>query len=201
MYQNIDIIESHGPSYIVVLAGDHVYKMDYEPMLQQHVEQEADVTVGCIEVPRLEASGFGVMHVDENDRHHLVPGEAEGPARMPDKPDMALASMGIYVFETRFPVSTNFGAMPASRIRAAISARTSSRYIVEPRQGGRAPLFQILRADQRSSEAYWRDVGTIDAYWEANIDLTGVVPALDLYDRDWPIWTYAEITAAREIRP
>src|SRR5471030_1746918 len=102
VFQNIDIIEAHGPEYMVVLAGDHVYKMDYELMLQQHVQQGADVTVGCLEVPRLEASGFGVMHVDEKDRIVAFIEKPKDPPGIPGNPDMALASMGIYVFSMKF---------------------------------------------------------------------------------------------------
>jgi glucose-1-phosphate adenylyltransferase len=193
VYQNIDIIESYSPQFMVVLAGDHIYKMDYELMLAQHVETGADVTVGCIEVPRGEARGFGVMAVDEHDR---ITGFIEKPADppgMPDKPEMALASMGIYVFATSVLID---------QLRRDAGEANSSRdfgrdiipYLV---QGGRAVAHRFSRSCVRSGteeEAYWRDVGTVDAYWEANIDLTDVLPALDLFDRDWPIWTYAEIT-------
>jgi glucose-1-phosphate adenylyltransferase len=193
IYQNIDIIESYEPHYIVVLAGDHIYKMDYEPMLQQHVEQGADVTIGCFEVPRLEATGFGIMHVDASDRLISFLEKPKDPPGMPDKPDMALASMGIYVFETRFLID---------QLRRDAADPQSSRdfgkdiipYLV---RHGKAVAHRFSSSCVRSSseaEAYWRDVGTIDAYWEANIDLTDVLPALDLYDRNWPIWTYGEIT-------
>jgi glucose-1-phosphate adenylyltransferase len=193
IYQNIDIIESYEPHYIVVLAGDHIYKMDYEPMLQQHVEQGADVTIGCFEVPRLEATGFGIMHVDASDRLISFLEKPKDPPGMPDTPDMALASMGIYVFETRFLID---------QLRRDAADPQSSRdfgkdiipYLV---RHGKAVAHRFSSSCVRSSseaEAYWRDVGTIDAYWEANIDLTDVLPALDLYDRNWPIWTYGEIT-------
>jgi glucose-1-phosphate adenylyltransferase len=193
VYQNIDIIESYDPNYIVLLAGDHIYKMDYEKMLQQHVEQKADVTVGCIEVPREEARGFGVMHVDTSDRIISFLEKPNDPPAMPDNPDMALASMGIYVFETKFLIE---------QLKRDAAALNSSHdfgkdiipYIVEH---GKAVAHYFSRSCVRSTaEAarYWRDVGTIDAYWEANIDLTDIVPDLDLYDKDWPIWTYGEIT-------
>jgi glucose-1-phosphate adenylyltransferase len=178
----------------VILAGDHVYKMDYEPMLKQHVDSAADVTVGCIEVPRMEATGFGVMHVDEEDRLISFLEKPKDPPGMPDNPDMALASMGIYVFETRFLID---------QLRRDAAEPQSNRdfgkdlipYIVKH---GKAVAHRFSRSCVRTSyesEAYWRDVGTVDAYWEANIDLTDVLPALDLYDHDWPIWTDAEITA------
>lgn len=191
--QNIDIIESYDPKYIVILAGDHVYKMDYEAMLYQHVDQEADVTIGCIEVPRAEASGFGVMHVDDDDRILAFIEKPKEPPAMPGKPDQALASMGIYVFETRFLID---------ELRRDTADANSSHdfgkdlipYLV---QHGKAVAHPFSRSCVRSADErtpYWRDVGTVDSYWAANIDLTEVVPDLNLYDRQWPIWTYAEIT-------
>ncbi|PZO76033.1 MAG: glucose-1-phosphate adenylyltransferase [Mesorhizobium amorphae] len=192
VFQNADIIEAYGPEYMVILAGDHIYKMDYELMLRQHVDTGADVTVGCLEVPRLEASGFGVMHVDGADRIISFIEKPADPPGMPDRPDHALASMGIYVFKTSFLME---------QLRRDANDPASSRdfgkdiipFIVEH---GRAQAHRFTSSCVRSSferEAYWRDVGTIDAYWEANIDLTDVTPELDLYDREWPIWTYAEI--------
>jgi glucose-1-phosphate adenylyltransferase len=194
VYQNIDIIESYHPEHMVILAGDHVYKMDYEPMLKQHVESAADVTVGCIEVPRMEATGFGVMHVDEEDRLISFLEKPKDPPGMPDNPEFALASMGIYVFETRLLID---------QLRRDANTPNSSRdfgkdlipYLVKH---GKAVAHRFSRSCVRTNyeaEAYWRDVGTVDAFWEANIDLTDVVPALDLYDHEWPIWTDAEITA------
>ncbi len=194
VYQNIDIIESYAPEYIVILAGDHIYKMDYEPMLQQHVNNGADVTIGCIEVPRAWASGFGVMHVDADDRVIGFTEKPENPAPMPDKPEMSLASMGIYVFTTSFLFET---------LKRDAADPTSSHdfgkdiipYLV---RHGKALAHPFARSCVRSmAEAvpYWRDVGTVDAYYEANIDLTDIVPDLDLYDQDWPIWTYGEMTA------
>jgi glucose-1-phosphate adenylyltransferase len=193
VYQNIDIIESNEPEYIVILAGDHIYKMDYEYMLRQHCEEDADVTVGCMEVPRLDATGFGVMHVDAEDRIVSFLEKPKDPPAIPGNPDKALASMGIYVFRTRFLID---------QLRRDAADPKSSRdfgkdiipYLV---QNGKAVAHRFARSCVRSSaeaEVYWRDVGTIDAYWEANIDLAEAVPALDLYDRAWPIWTYGEIT-------
>jgi glucose-1-phosphate adenylyltransferase len=193
VYQNIDIIRSYAPEYIVVLAGDHVYKMDYEPMLQQHVEQDADVTIGCIVVPRLEAVGFGVVHADASDR---VLGFLEKPADppgMPGDPDHAYASMGIYVFRTGF-LFEQLLRDAADEASSHDFGKDLIPYIVEH---GRAVAHPFERSCVRSNteaEAYWRDVGTVDAYWEANIALTDLVPSLDLYDSEWPIWTYAEIT-------
>ena len=193
VYQNIDIIESYAPQYIVLLAGDHVYKMDYEPMLQQHVQSGADVTIGCLEVPRAEAGAFGVMHVGAEERIIEFLEKPADPPGMPDRPDMALASMGIYVFETGF-LFNQLRRDAADPHSARDFGRDIIPYIVKH---GTAVAHRFSRSCVRSnheSEAYWRDVGTVDAYWAANIDLTDVLPALDLYDQDWPIWTYGEIT-------
>jgi len=194
VYQNIDIIESYAPEYMIILAGDHIYKMDYELMLRQHVDQAADVTVGCLEVPRMEAVGFGVMHVDEKDQITAFVEKPKDPPGIPGQPDMALASMGIYVFKTSYLIELlkqdandpdshhDFGGdlIP---------------YIVKH---GKAVAHRFSTSCVRSeyeAEAYWRDVGTVDAYFEANIDLTAVTPALDIYDTEWPIWTYSELAA------
>jgi glucose-1-phosphate adenylyltransferase len=193
VYQNLDIIETYKPKYIIILAGDHIYKMDYEVMLQQHVNSGADVTIGCLEVPRMEATGFGVMAINEK-RHitDFVEKPADPPA-IPGNPDIALASMGIYVFETSFL---------AGLLRRDAADKKSSHdfgkdiipYIVKNGTAV-AHLFSesCVRSDLEKG-AYWRDVGTVDAYWEANIDLTDTLPSLDLYDHDWPIWTYSEVT-------
>jgi glucose-1-phosphate adenylyltransferase len=178
---------------MIILAGDHIYKMDYELMLRQHVDSRAEVTVGCLEVPRMEATGFGVMHVDEKDTITAFVEKPADPPGIPGNPDMALASMGIYVFETRFLMD---------QLRRDAADASSSRdfgkdlvpYIVK---NGKAVAHRFARSCVRSSseaEAYWRDVGTVDAYWEANVDLTDVIPELDLYDTGWPIWTYSELT-------
>ena len=191
--QNLEIINSYGPEYILILAGDHIYKMDYEPMIEQHVDSGADVTVGCLEVPRMEATGFGVMHVDaESTIVDFLEKPADPPA-MPDKPDMALASMGIYVFHTAF--------LDDLLRRDADDPNSSHDFgkdlIPHIVRNGKAVAHRFPESCVRTGnegEAYWRDVGTVDAYWQANIDLTDFVPALDLYDNEWPIWTYAEIT-------
>jgi glucose-1-phosphate adenylyltransferase len=193
VYQNIDIIETGAPDYMVILAGDHIYKMDYEHMLQQHVRTGADVTIGCLEVPRAEASGFGVMHVDADDLILSFLEKPADPPAMPGKPDVSLASMGIYVFKTDFLIE---------ELKRDAADPQSSRdfgkdiipYLVKH---GKAYAHHFSRSCVRSNKeaaSYWRDVGTIDAYWQANIDLTDIVPDLDLYDQDWPIWTYGEIT-------
>ena len=193
VFQNMDIIGDYHPEYMVILAGDHIYKMDYELMLEQHVDQGADVTVGCLEVARTEASGFGVMGVDTDDRIISFLEKPADPPGIPGNPDMALASMGIYVFKTAFLFEL---------LRRDASDPESSRdfgkdiipYVVS---SGKAVAHRFSTSCVRSGtevEAYWRDAGTLDAYWEANIDLTSVIPSLDLYDQQWPIWTYGEIT-------
>ena len=192
VFQNIEIIESYAPHYVVLLAGDHIYKMDFELMLRQHCEQEADVTVGCIEVPRHEASGFGVMGVDEDDRIRSFLEKPADPPGMPGAPDMSLASMGIYVFETGFLIDQlrRDAADPDSNHDFG---KNIVPYLVEH---GKAMAHRFSASCVRSSAesgSYWRDVGTVDAYWHANIELTHIVPGLDLYDRDWPIWTYGEV--------
>jgi glucose-1-phosphate adenylyltransferase len=193
VYQNIDIIEGYAPHYIVLLAGDHIYKMDYEPMLQQHVAEKADVTVGCIEVSRADARGFGVMAIDGRDRITSFLEKPSEPPAIPGKPDRSLASMGIYVFETKFLIEIlrHDAANPNS------SHDFGKDIIPSLVATGKAVAHRFENSCVRSSssaEAYWRDVGTVDAYWEANLDLTDFVPGLDLYDQGWPIWTYAEIT-------
>jgi glucose-1-phosphate adenylyltransferase len=189
VWQNLDILESEGADYVVILAGDHVYKMDYGAMLEDHVASGADVTVGCVEVPRLEARAFGVMAIDASRRITDFLEKPKDPPAMPGRPDSALASMGIYVFDARFlydqlvrdasdPASSHdFGKdiIPFLVSRANVRAH---------------PLADSAIITEGQKEAYWRDVGTIDAYWEANIDLTSVTPALDLYDTTWPIYTH-----------
>ncbi len=192
VYQNIDIIQDYGVEYMVILAGDHVFKMDLEVMLRQHVDSGADVTVGCLEVPRMEATGFGVMHVDEKDKIIAFVEKPADPPGMPDKPDFALASMGIYVFRTAF-LMEQLRRDAAEKETSHDFGKDIIPYIVT---NGKAVAHRFTQSCVRSSyerEAYWRDVGTIDAYWEANIDLTDITPELDIYDREWPIWTYAEI--------
>ncbi len=194
VYQNIDIISDYAPEYMIVLAGDHVYKMDYEIMLQQHVDSGADVTVGCVEVPRHEARELGVMQVDASDKIMQFLEKPADPPPMPGKPDVALGSMGIYVFKTSLLIEA---------LQRDASDPNSSRdfgkdVIPHLVNHGRAVAHSLAKSCVRSdSEAhiYWRDVGTVDSFWQANIELTDTVPALDLYDGNWPIWTYGEITA------
>lgn len=188
VYQNIDIIESYAPRYMVILAGDHIYKMDYELMLQQHVNSGADVTVGCLVVPRAEASGFGVMAVDENSVITDFVEKPKDPPAMPGNPDMALASMGIYVFETRFL----FEQLRRDAADPASKRDFGGDIIPHIVKHGKAVAHKFTDSCIRAAdeiEEYWRDVGTLDAYFEANLDLTDVVPKLNMYDRDWRIWT------------
>ena len=191
--QNINVLRGYGPKYILVLAGDHIYKQDYSVMIEQHVKTGAKVTVGCIEVPRDEARAFGVMGVDANDKILEFVEKPENPPAMPGDESRALASMGIYVFEAEYlyellekdnddpDSSHDFGNDIIPDIVA---------------QGGAYahPFGRSCVMSGLEDRPYWRDVGTIDAYWQANIDLTDVVPSLDLYDHSWPLWTYSEVT-------
>ena len=193
VFQNMDIVNGYAPEYLVILAGDHIYKMDYERMLVQHVNDGADVTVACIDVPVSEAKGFGIMHVDDMDRIVSFVEKPEQPPGINDRPGWALASMGIYVFRREF-LDEQLKRDAADPHSSRDFGRDIIPWLV---RHGKAVAHRFARSCVRSVdevEVYWRDVGTLDAYWEANVDLTDVVPALDLYDRDWPVWTYAEIT-------
>ena len=189
--QNIDIIDSYDIEYIVILAGDHIYKMDYEIMLQQHVNTSADVTIGCLTVPRMEATAFGVMHVDTDSRITDFLEKPSDPPSIPGDPDHALASMGIYIFDWKFL---------RERLLADMEDANSSHdfghdIIPHVVKHGKAMAHRFSDSCVTSgleTEPYWRDVGTIDAFWQANIDLTEFTPPLDLYDNAWPIWTYSE---------
>jgi len=194
VYQNIDIIEAYAPKYMVILAGDHIYKMDYEVMLRQHVNSGADVTVGCLVVPRMDATGFGVMKVDADSVITDFVEKPADPPGIPGDPDHALASMGIYVFDTQFLFD---------QLRRDAADPESNRdfggdvipYIV---RNGKAVAHRFTDSCIRAAEEieeYWRDVGTLDAYFDANLDLTDIVPKLNMYDRDWPIWTDQIIAA------
>ncbi|MXY33273.1 MAG: glucose-1-phosphate adenylyltransferase, partial [Boseongicola sp. SB0664_bin_43] len=191
--QNAEIIRSYGPKYIVILAGDHIYKQDYAVMIAHHVDSGADVTVGCIEVPRMEATGFGVMKVDTEDRILEFVEKPKDPPAMPGHPDMALASMGIYVFETRYLLNLFDDVRDDPNYGHDFGGDLIPMIVRE----GKAIAHPFSRSCIRSSlekRAYWRDVGTVDAFWQANIDLTDFQPELDLYDQSWPIWTYSELT-------
>jgi len=187
IYQNLDIIRNHNPRYVLILAGDHVYKMDYGPMLAWHLERNADLTVGCIEVPLERAAAFGVMDVDNGARVSRFVEKPANPQPMPGRTDVALASMGIYVFNTQF--------LYEQLIRDADSKGSSHDFgkDVIPAAIDQYRVFAYpFRDTQSKRQAYWRDVGTVDAFWEANMELVGLTPELNLYDEEWPIWTYQE---------
>lgn len=191
--QNIDIIEGYAPKYILILAGDHIYKQDYTFMLKQHVETGADVTVGCIEVPREEASAFGVMDVDNSDRILEFVEKPANPPHMPGDEARSLASMGIYVFKTEFLIEL----LRADAVADGTEHDFGKDIIPALVARGKAyahPFSRSCVTSNREQKPYWRDVGTIDAFWQANIDLTDFEPELDLYDQTWPIWTYSELT-------
>ena len=191
VYQNLDILQAHKPEYILVLAGDHIYKMDYSQLIADHVAQGKACTVGCIEVPLTEASAFGVMAIDDQRRIVSFAEKPAQPAPMPGHPDMALASMGIYVFNAQ----ALFDAL-ATDATAPGSSRDFGKDIipalVAQGQAVAHPFGMSCVKSSPEAPSYWRDVGTVDAYWQANIDLTGTVPELDMYNRDWPVWTYQE---------
>ena len=193
VFQNIDIIDGYAPEYLLILAGDHVYKMDYEQMLRQHVDSGADVTVACVEVPLAEAKGFGVMHVGEQDRIVDFLEKPEHPPEMPGKPGWVLASMGIYVFKREL-LNEQLRRDAADPESTRDFGKDIIPWLVKNAKAVAHRFTDSCVRGRAESEVYWRDVGTIDAYWEANIDLTDVVPHLDLFDKDWPIWTHGEIT-------
>ena len=191
VYQSLDIIKSNKPEYVVILAGDHIYKMDYARMLADHALSGAGVTVGCIEVDRQEAKAFGVMAIDENKKVTSFVEKTADPPAMPGKPDRSLASMGIYIFTADY-----LYRMLDEDIALEGSSHDFGKDII-PKAVGEGQVVAHFFQDScvynsEKAPAYWRDVGTIDAYWEANIDLTATVPELNLYDRSWPIWTYQE---------
>jgi glucose-1-phosphate adenylyltransferase len=191
VYQNLDIIRGYAPEYVVVLAGDHIYKMDYSLMLLDHANSKAGCTVGCIEVPKEEASAFGVMAIDETRKVTQFVEKPANPPTMPGSDSVSLASMGIYVFNAKYlyqlleedlanPNSTHdFGKDIIPRVVA---------------EGGAIahPFGMSCVPNTEDCVPYWRDVGTVDAFWSANLDLASISPELNLYDRDWPIWTYQE---------
>ncbi|MGD8910817.1 MAG: glucose-1-phosphate adenylyltransferase [Chromatiales bacterium] len=187
VYQNLDILRSHNPDYVLILAGDHVYKMDYGTMIAQHVESGADMTVGCIMVDIETAKEFGVMTVDEGNRVIDFQEKPAKPKPIPGRDDVALASMGIYVFNRKF--------LFEQLIRDADTPSSSHDFgkDIIPGVIGKYRVLAYPFTDTTSGkQAYWRDVGTIDAFWSANMELIGVTPPLNLYDRSWPIWTYQE---------
>jgi len=191
VYQNIHLLKAHRPEYVVILAGDHIYKMDYARMLARHVATGARCTVACVEAPLADATQFGVMAVDAAGR---ITDFVEKPARppaMPNRPDRALASMGIYVFDAGFL----YEELQRDIEDPASSHDFGKDIIPKAVRDGCAwaqPFGETCVGGAPEREPYWRDVGTLDAYWSANIDLTAVDPELNLYDRSWPIWTYQE---------
>lgn len=191
VYQNFDIFRAAGPEYFIILAGDHIYKMDYSNMLQYHVDKNAECTVACVEVPLAEASSFGVMAIDDSLR---IVDFLEKPAKPPaaaGKPGRALASMGVYVFNAEFL----YAELERDHRNPTSSHDFGKDVIPDVVSRGLAVAHSFEESCVKTTpeaEAYWRDVGTIDAYWSANIDLVMPVPSLDIYDRNWPIWTYQQ---------
>jgi glucose-1-phosphate adenylyltransferase len=187
VWQNMEIIRAHRPLHVLVLAGDHIYKMDYGPMIGFHVEKEADITVGVVEVPRDRAREFGVMTVDDSTRVIRFQEKPQDPEPMPGRPDVALASMGIYVFNPRLleRLLREDAAKPDS-------AHDFGRNVI-PDAIDKLRVFAYPFEDVRTkAQNYWRDVGTVEAYYEANMELVRVSPELNIYDEQWPIWTYQE---------
>ncbi|NOY61950.1 MAG: glucose-1-phosphate adenylyltransferase [Gammaproteobacteria bacterium] len=184
VYQNLDIIRSHSPEYVLILAGDHIYKMDYGPMLAFHVEQNADMTVGCIEVPVDDAKAFGVMTADSSGRVIRFAEKPENPESIPGRDGIALASMGIYIFSAQFLLD--------QLIKDADNTSSSHDFgkdiIPDIIDSHRVVAYPYR--DMSGDQAYWRDVGTVDAFWKANLELIGITPELNMYDHEWPIWTY-----------
>lgn len=187
VFQNIDIFQELDPKYILVLAGDHIYKMNYADMLQHHIDTGSDMTVGCIEVPKADAKGFGVMSVDKN---HVIKEFCEkpkSPKTIPGKPDMALASMGIYIFNADFL----YDLLEKDHIKAN-SSHDFGKDIIPATINSHHLTAYPFRDKATGQPGYWRDVGTIDSYYEANIALCDVTPELNLYDKEWRIWSYQE---------
>jgi glucose-1-phosphate adenylyltransferase len=185
VYQNLDYIRTHRPKHVLVLAGDHIYKMDYGPMIAYHVEKNADITVGVVEVPIADATEFGVLSVTEWNRVVKFSEKPKHPEPMPGRSDVALASMGIYVFNARLleKLLLQDAANPNS-------AHDFGKNII-PGALESLQVFAYAFQDVRTrAQAYWRDVGTLDAYYEANLELVHVNPELNIYDEEWPIWTY-----------
>lgn len=186
--QNLNILRSHNPKYILILAGDHIYKMDYGPMIAQHVEQKADMTIGCIEVPLETAKSFGVMSINEQEEIVRFAEKPEQPTPTPNNPELALASMGIYVFDAEF-LYEQLKLDSQNPNSSHDFGKDLIPSLLEQHCRMIAYRFQDV---QKRVPPYWRDVGTIDAFWEANMDLATVTPNLNLYDTQWPIWTYQE---------
>ena len=191
VFQNIDIIRHELPKYVMILSGDHVYRMDYGALIAKHVETGADMTVCCIEVPSEEAAGtFGVMTVDESNRVSRFDEKPENPSSVPGKPGVTLASMGNYVFNTEFLFET------LKKDHAQEGSSGDFGHDIIPSIISSHKVFAYPFTDPESeSQPYWRDVGTLDSFWQANMELVEPVPQLNMYDDSWPIWTYQEQTA------
>ncbi|HBJ33694.1 MAG TPA: glucose-1-phosphate adenylyltransferase [Planctomycetaceae bacterium] len=185
VYQNIYAIEREQPQYVVILAGDHIYKMNYEPMVEFHKSVGADMTIGALRVPVSEATQFGVMAIDAEQRIVDFAEKPAHPTPIPGNPDIALASMGIYVFSARFLYER------LCDDAASVGSRHDFGADIIPRAIRDARVFAFPFLDEnRKGDAYWRDVGTLDAYYEASLDLVEVDPQLNLYDQSWPIRSY-----------
>jgi glucose-1-phosphate adenylyltransferase len=185
VYQNLDYVRSHHPRHVLVLAGDHIYKMDYGPMIAYHVEKGADITVGVVEVPVPDAREFGVLSVTEWNRVTKFTEKPPNPEHMPGNPDAALASMGIYVFNTQL-----LEQLLAEDAADESSAHDFGRNVI-PKAIDKLQIFAYpFRNVRTRAQNYWRDVGTVDAFYEANLELVHVSPELNVYDEEWPIWTY-----------
>ncbi len=187
VYQNLDIIRTHNPEYVLILAGDHIYKMDYGPMLSYHVNNQADLTIGCLEVDLETAKSFGIMSIDDDRRIRRFSEKPSTPEAIPGKPDLALASMGIYVFNAKFL----YEQLRKDADTSASSHDFGNDIIPSIISKYRAFAYPFVGV-RAGTQKYWRDVGTVDAFWEANMELVSVEPQLNLYDREWPIWTYQE---------
>jgi len=187
LYQNLDIIRAHKPEYILVLAGDHIYKMDYGVMLARHAENQADLTVGCFEVPLEEAKEFGVMAVDEHNRIIEFAEKPEHPKHLPGNQDIALASMGIYIFNADFLIEQLIKDADEKD-----SSRDFGKDIIPNVVNKYRTFAYSFNNKAEQHQTYWRDVGNLDAFWKANLELIGVSPELNMYDDEWPIWTYQE---------
>lgn len=185
VYQNIDILRNHGPKYVVILAGDHIYKMDYGDMLAEHVAQNADMTIGCLEVSLEEAKAFGVMSVDKDRRIIAFDEKPNNPTPMPGKDGISLASMGIYIFNAAFLYEQ---LIKDADIKD--STHDFGHDIIPSLIKNYKVVAFPYKDVQGNDPGYWRDVGTIDAFWSANLELIGITPELNLYDDNWPIWTY-----------
>ena len=189
VYQNIDIIRSSKPEYVVILAGDHVYKMDYASMLKDHVERGGECTVGCIEVPREDAVAFGVMAIDSERRITAFVEKPSDPPAIPSKPSHALASMGIYIFNANYLFQLLEEDLADSHSSHDFGKDVIPKVVTQGLAVAH-PFSMSCVSTPGASSNYWRDVGTIDAFWEANLDLASVTPELDIYDTNWPIWTH-----------